>query len=166
MKNTLICTLGTSLFKPNLLGLPTADTYTTWLCRQPNADRENLSFELIDNLKTHLSNKNWKGLAEFLGNIPGTTRLCGAEINSITDLIQRGYCTEKCLLVFCHSATEEGRHIAEILQYYYKSKGHQTKLLEIEHLQDADPKLFRTKGLRNLAKQISKIVRDNLGESC
>jgi hypothetical protein len=89
MKNTLISTLGTSLLKPNLLGLPTADTYNTWVSRQPKADHENLSVELIENLKTALSTQNWKSLAESLGNIPGTTRLCGAEINSITDLIKR-----------------------------------------------------------------------------
>jgi putative CRISPR-associated protein (TIGR02619 family) len=166
MKNTLICTLGTSLFKPNLLGLPTADTYNTWLSKQPKADQEYLSLKLIEDLKTALSTPNWKSLAELLGKIPGTTRLCGAEINSITDLINRKYCTEKCLLVLCHSATDEGRHIAKIMQDYYQAKGHTTKLVEIEHLQDAEPKLFRTKGLRNLAKQISKTIRENLAESC
>lgn len=166
MKNTLICTLGTSLFKPNLLGLPTAESYNNWLSKQPEQDRQNLSFELIADLKAALANKDWELLAELLGSISGTTRLCGAEINSITDLINREYCTEKCSLVFCHSATEEGQQIAEILQHYYDTKGHKTKLLKIEHLQDADPKAFRTKGLRNLAKEISKIVRNQSAQFC
>lgn len=166
MKHTLICTLGTSLFKPNLFGLPTADTYNSWIAKQPAGDRQNLSAELIASLKQSLDKKDWNALAEILVSLPGTTRLCGAEINSITDLIKRSYCTPDCTLFFCHSATEEGRQIAEILQHYYRSKGHPASLIEIEHLQDADPKLFRTKGLRNLAKNISKIVREKYSQFC
>ena len=166
MKNTLICTVGTSLFKPNLFGLPTADNYEIWLSKQPERDQPYLSLELIESLKTALADKKWKNLAEILGSLPGTTRLCGAEVNSITDLIQRGYCTDKCYLVFCHSATLDGQHIAEILQHYYEAKGHRTKPQEIEHLQDAQPKLFRTKGLRNLAKAVSQVVQNQDAQFC
>jgi putative CRISPR-associated protein (TIGR02619 family) len=166
MRNTLICTVGTSLFKPNLLGLPNPDTYDSWLAKQPQQDRQYLSFELTESLKTALANRDWKLLAELLGSIPGTTRICGAEINSITDLIGRGYCADKCSLVFCHSATPDGQQIAEILQHYYKAKGHRTEAQEIEYLQDAQPKLFRTKGLRNLAKIISQVVRNYNAQFC
>jgi CRISPR-associated protein (Cas_APE2256) len=37
---------------------------------------------------------------------------------------------------------------------------------EIEDLQDSDPKRFRTKGLRNLAKVVCKIIRDHGSDSC
>jgi putative CRISPR-associated protein (TIGR02619 family) len=166
MRNTLICTVGTSLFKPNLFGLPSSETYESWLSKQPKENQPYLSFELVESLKTALDNKNWKSLADLLGEIPGTTRLCGAEINSITDLIQREYCADKSSLVFCHSATPDGQHIAEILRHYYEAKGHRTETQEIEGLQDAQPKLFRTKGLRNLAKTVSQIVRNQDAQFC
>lgn len=166
MRNTLICTIGTSLLKPNIFGLPTAETYDSWLSKQPKHDQQYLSFELTASLRTALANQDWKHLAEVLGSIPGNTRLCGAEINSITDLIERGYCADKCFLVFCHSATPDGQQIAEILQHYYQAKGYRTEPQKIEHLQDAQPKLFRTKGLRNLAKAVSQIVRNHDAQFC
>ncbi|NER35773.1 MAG: putative CRISPR-associated protein [Oscillatoria sp. SIO1A7] len=160
MRNTLICTVRTSLLYPNLKGLPSPETYESWLARQPEQDREYLLPEAIENLKAAFENENYGHLAEILGSLPGNVRLCGAEINSIADIIKRKYCTERCNLIFCHSATEDGRRIAEILESYYKIKGHIVEKQEIEHLQDNEPKLFRTKGLRNLAKTISKIVRE------
>ncbi len=172
--HTLICTVGISLFKPNLFALPTADKYDGWLSKQPTIDRQYVSYELVESLKTILDNnlrlttdkQNWKAVAEVLSKLPGTIRLCGAEINSITDLIQRKYCVEKCSLFFCHSATDEGLQIATILQHYYEAKGHQVKRKETVDLQDADPKLFRTRGLRNLTKDISKIIRDQGPQFC
>ncbi|MCL1465980.1 putative CRISPR-associated protein [Argonema galeatum] len=183
MKSTLICTVGTSLFKPNLFNLPSAEKdYENWLSKQPEDDRQYLSYEFIKSLKAAsdklkaaldkkdceaaLDEKDFEHLAELLGRVPGTTRLCGAEINSITDLIQREYCTKNCTLFFCHSATPDGQHIAEILRRYYKQKGHHTEPQEIEHLQDAQPKLFRTKGLRNLAKKMSRIIYDKKAQFC
>jgi len=167
MKNTLICTLGTSLFKPNLFGLPSSEDYNNWLQKQPKQDQDYLSLDLVTKLKTALKDKDWEHLAEILASIPGTTRLCGAEINSITDLIQREYCTEKCLLIFCHSATEEGENIAEVLYHYYRIQEYpEPEICKIEHLQDREPKLFRTKGLRNLAKEISRFIRERNADFC
>ncbi|MGI2903301.1 putative CRISPR-associated protein [Tolypothrix sp. VBCCA 56010] len=165
-KNILICTVGTSLFKPNLFGLPVPDKYDEWVAKQPKTDHQYLSVELITNLKTALTNQNWKHIAELLNTIPGTTRLCGAEINSISDLVEREYCADKSLLFFCYSATEEGENIAKILQYYYQFKGHIAKPRKIEYLQDKEPKLFRTKGLRNLVKEISRIVQEYHPDNC
>ncbi len=164
--NTLISTLGTSLFRPNLQGLPSPEHYENWLSRQPQKDQKYLTLELVTNLKTAFNNENWDDVAQLLATIPATIRLCGAEINSITDLIQREYCAENSLLVFCYSATEQGENIANILQHYYEAEGHKTELYKIEHLQDKDPKLFRTKGLRNLTKIISKVVRERNASYC
>lgn len=118
MRNTLICTVGTSLFYPNLKGLPSPENYETWLGRKPKQDREYLLPEAIDNLKAAFESENYGHLAEILGSIPGNVRLCGAEIHSIADLIKRESCTDKCNLFFCHSATEDGRRIADILESY------------------------------------------------
>jgi putative CRISPR-associated protein (TIGR02619 family) len=172
--HTLICTVGTSLFKPNLFGLPTTESYESWLSKQPEADKQHFSPELVDSLKKTVTcnsqlnkeKQNWKPTAEYLYKLPGYVRLCGAEINSITDLIKREYCTNNCYLVFCHSATPEGLQIAKILEDYYQLKGHKVNLEEIKDLQDINPKLFRTKGLRNLAKSISRIVRENGSQFC
>ncbi|MBE9114940.1 putative CRISPR-associated protein [Lusitaniella coriacea LEGE 07157] len=173
-KHTLICTVGTSLFYPNLIGLPSPENYEPWLNKQPSQDRAYLSPEFVEMLKT-----NWtefqqhsaetialQEIARSLTQLPGTTRLCGAEINSIADLITREYCTSNCKLYFCHSATESGRNIANILVHYYRRNDRAVVTHEIEDLQDDDPKRFRTKGLRNLAKTIGQIVRESGSEFC
>jgi putative CRISPR-associated protein (TIGR02619 family) len=174
-RHTLICTVGTSLFYPNLVSLPSAETYESWLNKQPDRDRAYLSPEFVEKLKSNWSaiqqqpigNRHWQPIAELLAQLPGTVRLCGAEINSIFDLIDRQYCTPDCKLYFCHSATEDGRQIAALLTHYYRVKKHRVEdPSEIEHLQDTHPKLFRTKGLRNLAKAIGKIVRETGSEFC
>ncbi|HIK29869.1 MAG TPA: putative CRISPR-associated protein [Oscillatoriales cyanobacterium M59_W2019_021] len=174
-RHTLICTVGTSLFYPNLVGLPSSETYESWLNKQPDRDRPYLSPDFVEKLKSNWSeiqqqpidDRNWQPIAELLAELPSTVRLCGAEINSIFDLIDRHYCTPDCKLYFCHSATEDGRQIAALLTHYYRVKKYQVEdPKEIEHLQDTHPKLFRTKGLRNLAKAIGKIVRETGSEFC
>lgn len=173
-KHTLICTVGTSLFYPNLVGLPSPENYESWLNKQPSQDRASFSPEFVANLKENWTEVQQKSagdralqsIAELLTQLPETTRLCGAEINSITDLIKWNYCTPNCKLYFCHSATEFGRNIANILAHYYRTQNRSVVTQEIEHLQDDNPKLFRTKGLRNLAKKIGQIVRQSGSEFC
>lgn len=171
LPKTLICTVGVSLFYPNMNNLPSGDKfneegYKNWLKRQPEEDRTHLTQDLIEKLGTAYKNNKWKELAENLAQLPGKTRLCGAEINSITDLIEREYCAADCKVIFCHSETEDGRHIAEILQEYYHAQGKQSEAKEIKYLQDKEPKLFRTKGLRNLAKTISEVIREQQAPYC
>ncbi|MDJ1168904.1 putative CRISPR-associated protein [Roseofilum sp. BLCC_M154] len=178
-RHTLICTVGTSLFYPNLVNLPTPDKYENWLQRQPESDRTHLSPEFVEKLRLAYdklqeeakpgsgSDRTYQTLAELLAELPETTRLCGAEINSISDLIAREYCQSNCQLYFCHSATDSGRQIATILTHYYRAKKYPVALpQEIVDLQDENPKRFRTKGLRNLAKKISQIVRERGSEFC
>ncbi|MDJ1182078.1 putative CRISPR-associated protein [Roseofilum casamattae] len=178
-RHTLICTVGTSLFYPNLVNLPTPEKYDNWLQRQPESNRTHLSAEFVEKLKLAYgklqeeakqglgNDRTYQTLAQLLAELPDTTRLCGAEINSISDLIAREYCTRNCQLYFVHSATENGRQIAEILTYYYRAKTYPVAPpQEIADLQDENPKRFRTKGLRNLAKNISQIVRGSGAEFC
>lgn len=175
MRNTLICTVGTSLFKPNLFGLlkPEYD-YAVWLKTQPEGDRSHLSEQWTTHLRTALSQtleskidkQHWKPVADLLTALPGTTRLCGAEINSITDLIQRSYCSDRCHLVLCHSQTDEGEQIASILQHYYRNYHFSVQLKPILGLQDRHPKEFKTKGLRNLAKTVGEVVFEQGAMKC
>lgn len=160
LPHTLICTVGTSLFKPNLYGLPTEENYENWLARQPERDRPSFTPAIVKTLRASLADKDWQTLAQSLVQLASSTRLCGAEINSITDLIDRQYCAPNVTLIFCHSQTLEGKQIATILEHYYRRKGHRVELQQIDALQDIDPKQFKTKGLRNLSKTISQFIRE------
>jgi hypothetical protein len=59
-------------------------------------------------LATAFTRQNELKIAEVLAQFPGSTRLCGAEINSITDLMARSYCQAHSTLYFCHSDTADG----------------------------------------------------------
>lgn len=166
MKNTLICTVGTSLLRPNLLGLPDAARYENWLRQQPPADRQVLTWDVVSALAAAVQQQETSVIADLLAQLPGSTRLCGAEINSITDLIGRGYCQKGSALFFCHSDTDEGRQVAQIMRHYYELQSYPVELRGIADLQDQDPKRFRTKGLRNLAKTVCRIIRERGAPYC
>lgn len=166
MKNTLICTVGTSLLRPNLFGLPDADHYAEWLSRQSPADQSHLSRDAILALVSVFAQRDELKIAEILAQFPGSTRLCGAEINSITDLIARDYCQKRSTLCFCHSDTAEGLQVARIIQHYYEVQDYPVEFYTIADLQDQDPKRFRTKGLRNLAKTVCRIIRERGAPYC
>ena len=141
--STLISTVGTSLFFPNLSGLSEndADTRRAALAAAYRA-------------------RDWQAVSLALGEGPSGERLCGAEINSIDSLLRNGLIAEDCNLFFCHSQTEDGRAIGGVLQSYFRARRHpQVELREIADLQDADPRRFKTRGLRNLAKEICAVIR-------
>jgi len=164
---TLICTVGTSLIYPNLSGLPKKqEDYEGWLTKQPKEDRQYLSLDFVSSLNTAFTDGNLKQIADLLTTIPANVRLCGAEINSVADIIHHDYASNNCNLFFCYSATPDGEKIGEILDIYYTKKGVSTSKKRIGDLQDQFPKLFRTKGLRNLAKEVSKIIREYGASQC
>ncbi|GAB4460135.1 MAG: hypothetical protein OHK0037_06830 [Elainellaceae cyanobacterium] len=166
MRHTLICTVGTSLFLPNLKTLPAPDDYDEWLQKQPAPDRPYLTADTITALKTAFEQSDWVTLALHLSQLPPTLRLCGAEINSIGDLLQRGYVTPNATLLFCHSDTDDGTAIATLLVHYYQALGHTATPYRVEGLQDTNPKAFRTDGLRNLVKQMSYGLRLHGADYC
>jgi putative CRISPR-associated protein (TIGR02619 family) len=163
---TLICTVGTSLFKPNLEKLPDTTGYERWLLQQPEADREELRSICIEDLRSAYQNSDWKAIADLLLKLPGRLRLNGAEINSIDMLIAQGGCSEKAALYFLHSDTPEGCNVVKVFEQYYRQKKHCVTSKQIPDLQDQDPKRFRTKGLRNLAKEVCSILREMGSENC
>ncbi len=166
IKNTLICTVGTSLLRPNLFSLPDASRYEDWLRRQPSTDHQYLTLEAVLALAAAFIQQDELEIAEGLARFPGATRLCGAEINSIANLIAHDYCQARSTLCFCHSDTDEGLQVARIIQHYYELQGFPVVLYPIADLQDQDPKRFRTKGLRNLAKTVCRIVRERGAPYC
>ncbi|MGQ9914598.1 MAG: putative CRISPR-associated protein [Thermogutta sp.] len=150
----LICTVGTSLFRPNLE------------CLKSQLDQGRVE-PAREQLAKAYSQSNWSAVAAELAKLPATDRICGAEINSIAGMIDKGYAEPQCGLFFLHSQTKQGRDIAAILKQYYVGRGHQpVELIEVADLQDADPKRFRSKGLRNLSREIAKIVRERSPAAC
>ncbi|HXG11847.1 MAG TPA: putative CRISPR-associated protein [Gemmataceae bacterium] len=150
----LICTVGTSLFRPNLEGL------------KKDLAEAKIRDELIP-LAQAYQQHDWSAVAGELARLPPNERLCGAEINSIASMIDKKYISPDCGLFFLHSDTDDGRSIAAILRSYYKAKGHApVETIEVPDLQDQDPKRFRTKGLRNLARKICGVIRERSAVAC
>jgi putative CRISPR-associated protein (TIGR02619 family) len=146
---TVISTVGTSLFG-NLRALNPDDSDPTRA-----------------GLARSFSQRDWDGLLAGLLALPPGERLCGAEIGSLASLVAKGYAVADANLFFCHSDTPDGHAIGGILAGYYRRKGHLlVSARTIEDLQDADPKRFRTRGLRNLAKTVCRIIRDYGPANC
>ena len=148
--HTVICTVGTSLFRPNLAGLRADDP-------EPNRQALARAYAAGD----------WEAVAAGLGTHGPTDRLCGAEINSLASLVAKGYAAADANLVFCHSDTADGQAIGRILEVYFRRAGHTSvQARTITDLQDRDARLFRTRGLRNLAREVCKVIRDYGAASC
>ena len=168
---TVISTVGTSLFFPNLSTL--------------KADAADL---VRSRLAAAYARKDWNGVANELLSLVPQERLCGAEINSLASLCDKQHVAPDANLFFCHSDTDDGRAIGEVLQAYYRRRGTGSsrtressdrslttsatgghpvvELRPIADLQDTDPRRFRTRGLRNLAKEICAIIRDYGAANC
>ncbi|MEW6488316.1 MAG: putative CRISPR-associated protein [Thermodesulfobacteriota bacterium] len=147
--HTLLCTVGTSLFFPNLSGLAREAEGQLSPAGNPRAA-----------LAAAYQASDWLRVAEILTGFDPAERLLGAEINSVHDLLLHGYAVPDADLVFLHSATADGRAIAAVFTRYFACRGHRATGVEIEGLQDADPRAFRTRGLRNLAKAVGRAVRE------
>jgi putative CRISPR-associated protein (TIGR02619 family) len=151
--NVLVCTVGTSLFKPNLESL-----------RKTLAEG-NIEPALCP-LAEAYSRGDWPATAGLLAKLPPSDRTCGAEINSIASMEEHGLVEPGARLFFLHSDTPDGFAIAEILCGYFKAAGWATMAVKVQDLQDKDPKRFRTKGLRQLAREVCKIIRDYTPGAC
>ena len=142
--NTLLCTIGTSLFG-NL----------SRLAGEPQTDAA---------LARAYSDGNWPEVASRLRRVAPTDRLCGAEINSVADLISDPEKKiEPVQIHLLHSDTEDGAAIAAVLESYFKSDRWQVGCHRVTGLRDDDPQQFRTQGLRNLAKLFGELVRNSGG---
>ena len=141
--HTLLCTVGTSLFYPNLSGLT----------REPQADPVRTA------LARAYGRQDWSEVAAQLHQLSPADRLCGAEVNSVADLLKQGY-VETGRLHLLYSDTEDGDRIAAVLAAYFSADGWRVQTHRVDGLSDRNPKAFRTRGLRNLAKLFGERVRD------
>jgi len=142
MRNTLLCTVGTSLFESNLKNLSESS---------PNLPPNWRA------LKKYFEEKNYPLLAKELLKVDPNHRICGAEINTIEAAkIKEWLRIEN--LIFLVSDTEAGRDTGKVLKYYFEQRGDipikNIEVRGIEKLQDPNPKKFKTEGLRNLVQAI------------
>lgn len=138
MRNTLICTVGTSL-----LG---------------NLSRSE------GELYTAFSQQNWKQVALLLNQLENTDRACGAEINSISRICEKNLLDQQLRLIFLVSETDSGKATGELLKLYYKDIKNPIQFETVEvrvlkGLRDDDVKAFRQEGLKNLVREISTEVQ-------
>lgn len=104
-------------------------------------------------------------LAEVRGLSP-SDRPCGAEINSIDSLLRKGHVADNVGLFFFHSDTDDGRAIGGLLRDYFRERGHSpSDMVQIDGLNNV-PRSFRTHGLRNLARQICRVIREYGAVQC
>jgi putative CRISPR-associated protein (TIGR02619 family) len=154
MRPILLCTLGTSLFRPNLERL------------RREAQEGTLREDWLP-LSEAYARGDWSAVALALTRIPASERVCGAEINSVASMIQRGHSPPDCGLLLFHSATQDGHAVSLILEQYYKAQGHSpVERIEVPDLQDEDAKRFRTHGLRNLVRKLCGTIRERSASAC
>jgi putative CRISPR-associated protein (TIGR02619 family) len=162
----LLCTVGTSLFFPNLTGLRRTLTEDD---ARPD-DKKTIKPEqraVAEQLAKAFETQDWLGVAKQLAELPQTERLCGAEVNSVASLVANGYAPADAGTFLFHSDTDDGRAIAAVLTELFRLRGHSpVEAVGVADLQDADPKRFRTKGLRNLARLLSAKVREYGPAAC
>ena len=147
-RNVLICTVGTSLFEGNLKKLASLEA---------NAKPKN--WQAIQHA---YETGQWQSLARELVQVNPTERICGAEINTIYDLIStKKRSIQKLYLLV--SDTEAGEHTGRVLkQYFLKNplfKFSEVEYKSIEKLQDQEPRDFKIYGLRNLVRRIGEIIQ-------
>jgi putative CRISPR-associated protein (TIGR02619 family) len=138
MRNTLICTVGTSLFG-NLR----------------NAEEP---------MKQAFETKSWNQLALLLLDQDNSSRVCGAEINSITSICKNNLLTSRIRLIFLVSDTDDGKNTGRLLKLYYDNSKNPLRFEQevdvhiLEGLGD-NHKAFKQQGLKNLVRKISNEVR-------
>jgi len=145
-RNTLICTVGTSLLEVNLKRL--SESPASFPNPPANANALSAAYQSQDVNK----------IAKELAQIDATQRICGAEINTIEAIRNKKWLSLE-QLIFLVSDTPAGKLTGEILRVYfgqYRSelKLHNVEYKIIEQLQDERPKDFKTQGLRNLVREI------------
>ena len=139
MRDTVICTVGTSLIGNFAEG-----------------DSERVAGFLRD--------RNEKAIALELLNIGPDDRLCGAEINSMNGIVRKGIVEKRRLIKLLVSDTGDGRFIGGILKHYFKSGKNpigfdEVEIAVVEGLTDQDVKRFKNEGLRNLVKCIGEMTK-------
>lgn len=127
-----------------------------------NVRREGQSEPALEQL---VREQRWKTLGEHLVKKDPADRILGAELNSLAQLAKRKD-VKPSSIWFMMSDTDDAKTTEEILTgYFCRSSWHGIKpsnihFVYVEDLQDKDPGRFRTRGLRNLVREMAKIIRE------
>jgi len=101
-----------------------------------------------------------------LGQFTPSEKILGPEINSTYSLLKKGRIVPNNLFLVV-SDTLEGVFEGKILKKYFESdwgyKFSKVEICKIGGLQSKDEHEFRNKGLRNLVREMGKIIRDYRG---
>ncbi|MFH1114069.1 MAG: putative CRISPR-associated protein [Pseudomonadota bacterium] len=176
---TLICTVGTSLFYPNMKHLNPETYYrhpprdddlpglADWKALEgspyPGGSQELKS--LAADLKNAYESEDHGRLAGLLVELPPEVRLCGAEINSIDAMVRKGFLgKDRFNLVLLVSDTREGAAIGQVLSGYFQEPGcrvgfEKCHVETVAGLQDEQPLLFQREGLPNLVRLLGAHYR-------
>ncbi len=142
MRHTLLCTVGTSLFNGNL--------------KQLNPEKTDLPTNWQE-LRQAYQSQSWKKLARELSKCDPSSRICGAEINALEQILTHKNINLERLIFFV-SDTDLGINTGKVLKEYFKNrKDLNLRYIEsvtIKDLQDKDPKRFAVSGLRNLVQKM------------
>ncbi|MBI4853199.1 MAG: putative CRISPR-associated protein [Acidobacteria bacterium] len=153
-RNTLICTVGTSLFESNLRNLS---------AKTPNAPSN------WEEIKSAYDSENWKKLAVEINKVPPTERVCGAEINTVEETKRKNWLGLENL-IFLVSDTPNGKNTGIFLKEYFSRRNDlNLKNLDYEvinELQDERPKDFKIHGLRNLVRSAGYYINRFGGPDC
>jgi putative CRISPR-associated protein (TIGR02619 family) len=136
--NVVLCTVGTSLLK-SLKAL---------------AEKGQLDPAVLES-------RNAIAVAAKLREFDPTARECGAEINSLTSMDQKGYLDsrDKRALYLLVSDTDEGQFIGEVLRLYYQDEFSQVEVRRLTGLHDRDFQAFRRHGLRHLVQEMAHLIK-------
>jgi putative CRISPR-associated protein (TIGR02619 family) len=106
--------------------------------------------------------KNWPQFAKEVALLEPGDPICGAEINSVSQLLTRKNFETVSTLHFCVSDTDEGRLLGSVLDKYYSERHPNLRVTihSISDLSSINPERFRVYGLRNLARTVGRLVRD------
>ncbi len=179
LPGNLICTVGTSLFYPNLKGLdpenhykrPTRENDLPAKADLNALERLDLPADsgrlqsLLADLKSAFNSDDYARVAKLLAALPPELRLCGAEINSIDAMVRKGFLGEnRHNIIFLVSDTPEGQAIGRILGLYFQgencpSRFHVCHVETVTGLQDEQPLVFKTEGLPNLVRLLGAHYR-------
>ena len=146
-RNTLICTVGTSLFEGNLsrLSATTPNVPSNW-----------------ENIRKAYDEQNWTNLAEEMLRVSPTDRVCGAEINTIEEARRKSW-LELENLIFLVSDTPKGKNTGEFLKRYFERRTdlnlRNLEYQTVDNLQDERPTDFRVHGLRNLVRKAGEYIQ-------
>jgi len=146
MRTTLICTVGTSLFN-NLEHL--------------KSKRERI--HKFSQLISYYKSENWPLLAKALNRLHPQDRECGAEINTVEESMRKKWIRLKKIFLLV-SDTDLGDATGLVLKHYFDNRNDldvSIEVLKISDLQNEDPKIFKTRGLRNLVRTIGEVLRRN-----